>query len=99
MKASAFSICLVLALALAPLAAAQSAPAIPPAGGRAPALNCQALGGGVLLFTPAPSAQYDHPDCDIVCAQALYQCTVVCPDYEVFRCAPVTCTAQCHCPE
>lgn len=96
MRATAFSICVVLALA--PIAAAQTAPDSLPARER-PALSCQALGGGELLFTPAPTAQYEYPDCDVVCAEALYQCTLVCPDYEVFRCAPVTCTAQCHCPE
>lgn len=97
MKTRAFSIGLALALALAPLALAQTAPAFPPAAETAPALSCQELAGGVLLFTPAPSAQNVLPDCELQCAEALYQCTVVCPDYYAFRCAG--CSSQCICPE
>ena len=99
MKARALWMCLVLAVVLAPLAAAQDAPAAPAPGKKAPALSCQNLAGGLLQFAPAPSDRNEYPNCDVVCAQALYECTVVCPDYVAFRCAPVTCTAQCLCPE
>lgn len=99
MSGRALSICFALALALAAPAIAQTGPAAPapPSGGEhAATLTCQVLPGGVMLFSPTPSAREAYNDCDPLCAQALAECAVLCQDDYAFRCGGL-CHSTCVC--